>query len=364
MVMSGSALAMRFMCFAGLLAAHATSVEPAVRQLAALESKMGTTTRQSGNQVIIKLVESKLVPTAPKAVAWSPDNKLIATAGDTLAVLVWDADRLSVLHELNQGERGGGRDHIAFSKDGRYLASGLSTINLWETGTWNLQRKLIPPHVTPGILQAIGIRSIAFSPDNSLLVVAYQGAKWIVVAFRVEDGGVAWRHVPKRSFGKPDDDTGALITAPLAFAPDGKVLVFGAADRGFTSDGDPARSSRLVILDARSGALVRSIDRIHVDSPTALAISHDGTRVATGTATGVVDQTGNIKTNRTVTIHNKDPIRVWDISTGKLVSELPVTSRVWALVISKRTEHSTYGTQGLEQCFKNWTRGQSRLAWQ
>src|SRR5207249_1597447 len=172
------------------------------------------------------------------------------------------------------------------------------TINLWETGTWNLLRKLIAPHVTPGTAQAIGIRSIAFSPDNSLLVVAYQGAKCVVVAFRVEDGGIAWSHVPKRTFGKPDDDRGALITAPIVFAPDGRSLVFGAADRGFTSEGDPARSSHLVMLDARSGVPLRSIDRIHVDSPTALAISPDGTRVATGTATGVVDQTGNIKTNR------------------------------------------------------------------
>lgn len=283
---------------------------------------------KSGDNVIIKLAGSKTVTPSMTAVVWSPNGKMIATAGDAMHVLVLDSRSLTVMRELSQGGRGGGRNNIAFSPDGRYLASGLKTINIWDTTTWKPHATMVAPHVIPGTPQGIGIESLAFSPDGKLLVVAYQGMKWVVIAYQVQDGKIAWSHEPARTIGSP------LITTPIVFTPDGGSVIFGTGERGRSPEGDPLRLSKVLFLDSSSGALRKSIDEVHMDSPTALAISRDGKWIATGTSTGVTDYTGNIKTNRTTIFKNKDPIRVWDVETGKLVSELPVASRVWALAFS------------------------------
>jgi WD40 repeat protein len=116
-------------------------------------------------------------------------------------------------------------------------------------------------------------------------------------------------------------------------------VVFGTGEQRPGIDVDIERLAKIVFLDAASGALRKSIDGVHVDKPTALAISRDGRWIATGTSTGVVDQRVNHKTGLVSTVENKDPIRVWDISTGKLVSELPVSSRIWGIAFTADGRH-------------------------
>jgi WD40 repeat protein len=259
------------------------------------------------------------------SVAWSPDGKLLATDGDALQVLVWDSRSLSVIKELSQGSRGGGRNNVAFSPNGRYLASGLKIVNVWDTATWGLRTKLVAPHVIPTSPQDVNIESLAFSPDGKLLVVAYAGIKWVVIAYQLDDDKIAWSYETKATIGKP------LLTTPIVFTPDGKSVVVGTGEQRPGVDVDLERLSKILFLDASSGTLRNSIDGIHVDKPTALAISRDGQWIATATSTGVTDSHLNLKTHAVTRVENKDPIRVWEIATGKLMSELPVTSRVWGL---------------------------------
>jgi WD40 repeat protein len=271
---------------------------------------------------IIKLITETLNDKDVKGVAWSPDGKLLATAGELPeSVVIWDSDTLSIRRQLDQGSRGDGYDNITFSPDGKYLASGLKTVNLWKVAGWSLQTTLIAPHITPGIPQDAGIKSLRFSPDGKMLVVAYNGDKRSVIAYRIADGKIAWTYDPQGITFR--------ITTPLVFTPDGKRVIMGIYE--FRGKGDNRREVyKILLLDATSGEVLRSIDDIHVMEPTALAISWNGKWVATGTRTGdgEQDSQNNI-------IENKDPVRIWDLATGKLVKEFPVHSRIQSLAFSR-----------------------------
>jgi WD40 repeat protein len=290
------------------------------------------TTNQEERQ-IIRLIDEKEYNKQLDAVAWSQDGKWIATAGVSLPVTIWDADTLSIRHNLDQGFRGGGLNNVTFSPDSQYLASGLSTVNMWKVADGSLHATLIAPHVTPGTPQRIGIESLRFSPDGRMLAVAYTGEKQIVIAYRIADGKIAWSYEPKRTL-EPQRKGSLPLKTPLAFTPDGKRVVLGTVEYG-GEDVNLRTLARILLLDAESGAFLHSIDDIHVGAPTALALSPDGQWVATGTDTGWKNQTVNRKAHQVVTVDNKDPVRIWNIETGKLVRELPVLSKVRYLTFSQ-----------------------------
>ena len=70
-----------------------------------------------------------------RAVTYSPDGRMIATASDDMTVKIFDANRGRLLHTL--GGHGGGAKAVGFSPDGRRLASrGESgALILWEPET-------------------------------------------------------------------------------------------------------------------------------------------------------------------------------------------------------------------------------------
>ncbi len=290
------------------------------------KGRYGMNTNQEERQ-ILRLVDEKSDRDVI-GVAWSPDGKSIATTALGQQVTIWDAATLAIRHKLDQGYNGSGEDNITFSPDSQYLASGLSTINLWKVEDGTLKNKFIATHVFPGVPQRIGIKSLRFSPTGKMLVAAYRGEKNIVIAYLVDDGKIAWNYEPQRTIGNPG------LKTPLAFTPDGKYIIIGT-DEGGNEDYNLKRFCRILILDAQSGVLARSIDDIHVMAPTALALSPNGQWVATSTATGNERSTFNKKTQQWVNVVNKDPVRIWNLETGKLVKELPVQSHVRYLVFSR-----------------------------
>jgi WD40 repeat protein len=267
---------------------------------------------------VIRLIDEKKDGEV-KAVAWSPDGKSIATAGGLPAdVVIWDASFLSIRQRLDQGSRGHGNDNITFSPDSQYLASGLENINVWKVSHETRQVSLIAPHITPD--KFVDIVSLRFSPNGKMLVVVYGGDKQIVIAYRTENWKIAWSHE------EPQETT--LFTTPLVFTPDGKHVILGEGE--LVGSGNNHRwLPKILLLDAASGKFLRGIDNIHIGNPTALAISPDGKWVATGTTTGTIEDgpRGHIE--------NKDPVRIWNLETGKLAKELPVQSRVWSLAFSR-----------------------------
>ena len=229
---------------------------------------------------------------------------------------------------------GDGFDNLAFSPDSHYLAAGIGSINIWKVADGTLLTTLIPPQVTPGVRPYAYIQSIRFSPDGKMLVMAYRiDMKHTVIAYRTEDWQIAWTYEPQKIVETPRKGITPRITTPLAFTTDSKNVILGTGECG-SENVNFKQMSRILILDAQSGKLLRSIDDIHVMNPTALAISPDGKMVATGTMTGGMDQTYNEKTHQVVTVDNKDPVRIWSLETGKMVRELPVHTEVNYLVFS------------------------------
>ena len=119
---------------------------------------------------------------AVNAVAFSPDGRLVATAGDDRTVRVWDADtgqQVSVLAGHSQEV-----ERVAFSPDGARVATASTdgTIRLWEplsattvvsfrpeaTGMVGLH-PLPGPNATPSVGLA---PDVAFSPDGAHLATA------------------------------------------------------------------------------------------------------------------------------------------------------------------------------------------------
>jgi WD40 repeat protein len=259
--------------------------------------------------------------------AWSPDGRLIATGGGDSDIEIWKAEDLSAVRSLKVDRRGfaaGSQHSLAFSADGRLLVGGSLLVSAWETATWQSKTQFVGP--SAAWPQPFGIKSVTFSPDQTLLIVAYQSLRQSppIVAFRVHDATEAWAYQPQSTIGLPAIDTSLTTLANR------NQVAFGTGE----TTAESKRFSRIVILDAKSGSLVRTIDNIHVDRPTALAASPDGRWFATATNTGYMENSINPKDKSVVKFENHDPIRIWDVATGSLVRELPVQQRTWALIFS------------------------------
>lgn len=289
-----------------------------------------------GHQIVLEIERAISARTSDgswfTSAAWSPDGAEIAAAGGYPETDVFRASSLSVARKLDGGPKGyaaGSQHSVAFSADGRLLVSGALIATVWDTGSWRQTLQLIGPSLsTP---QPFGIRSLVFSPDHTLLIVAYQtvGHPDVpVVAYRIGDGTVAWTYHLQPSIGIPS------IRTPLVVNAARNEIAFGTREGTPDVVTERRTLSRIVILDARAGTMVRSIDGIHADSPTALAISNDGQWFATGTVTGRVERTHGTVNGGATSVMNTDPVRIWSSTSGTRVKELAVHTEVWALAFS------------------------------
>jgi WD40 repeat protein len=286
----------------------------------------------AGGQTVLDLQRSVTTNEWLRSVAWSPDGTTLVATGGLAHVRVWKANNLSEVPgftELRQGSAGLAQHSIAFSADGRLLAAGNLVAQVWNAATGQLKLSLVAPFIDLNRLQPIGIMSLTFSPDQSLLLVAYStpltpALKNPVIAYRVSDGTIVWRFEQQPTVGLPHIDT------PLVPITGRNEVAFG------TGEGNPQfdRLARVIVLNADTGVLVRSIDHVHVEEPSTIALSTDERWFATSTNTGDVQHAFDLKDNKVVDIDNRDPIRIWDVVSGKLVRELPVKARSWSLAFS------------------------------
>ncbi len=96
-----------------------------------------------------------------RAVAFSPDGRLLASASDDKTVKLWEVSTGRVFRTL-AGHVFRVRT-VAFSPDGRWLASGSEdkTVKLWDAATGTEVRTLVGHTAT--------VRTLAFSPDGRWL---------------------------------------------------------------------------------------------------------------------------------------------------------------------------------------------------
>ncbi|GHO49954.1 hypothetical protein KSX_81170 [Ktedonospora formicarum] len=145
-----------------------------------------------------------------RAIAWSPDDKYIASASSDKTIQVWDATTGHVIYTYH-----GHKDQVytvAWSPDGTRLASGSEdkTLQIWDATTGN--------HLL--VYQAQDkVESVTWSPDGTSIAAATSDKDPVVRIWHA-------------SLGTPitvyrGHSAGVFS---LSWAPDGKRIVSGSAD--------------------------------------------------------------------------------------------------------------------------------------
>jgi WD40 repeat protein len=236
------------------------------------------------------------------SVAFSPDEKLLATGGGSLAtsiaeLRIWDAQTGQLVHDL-KGHTAS-VSTVAFSPDGTILAADdAGSIRLWDPQTGE-QKGILQGHVD-------NVKCVAFSPDGKELASAsYDGtvrfwdvsemretrrlrqktarpdSDWLFAVAYSPDGRsfsvgrwdpvVTTYRLDTLTVGRPFDfgTRGNRQVYSLAYSPDGKTLATGSNEFDVR------------LWDVRTAA-VRAVLKGHTSSVFAVAASPDGKMFATG----------------------------------------------------------------------------------
>src|SRR5207245_3166098 len=98
-----------------------------------------------------------------ETVAFSPDGRLLATGTYEPALRLWDVASGKLIHRFD-ASTAGSFNAVAFSPDGRMLAANnprAPSILLWEVATWQERRRIFGHRG--------GVVSLCFSPDGRRL---------------------------------------------------------------------------------------------------------------------------------------------------------------------------------------------------
>jgi WD40 repeat protein len=185
-------------------------------------------------------------------VAFSPDGRTIATAGDDNKVTLWDRPQLKRLEPQLTGHEGEVIS-LAFSPDGGTIAtsSGDSTVRLWDVRS---HRQLGPP--LSGHTERV--QAVAFSPDGRLL------------ASGAQDGNVRlWDVQGREPLGRPLTGHTDVVRS-VAFSPDGRLLASGSRDH------------TVRLWDLRRRQPLEPPLTGHAERVQAVAFSPDGRNLASG----------------------------------------------------------------------------------
>ncbi len=177
----------------------------------------------------------------------APDGKTLVSVADDMVARVWNAADGKLIHELRGHQEKTPHHYLsmlyacAFTPDGKHIATGdkVGHIAIWETATGKQVGAVEAPVMytwDPAQRRHSigGIRSLAFSPDGTLLAVGGMGKVGNIDHLegkaRVEV--FDWKK-SERTHEFPGDRFAGLVNY-LAWAPDGSWLLgAGGAGEGF-----------------------------------------------------------------------------------------------------------------------------------
>jgi formylglycine-generating enzyme required for sulfatase activity len=198
-------------------------------------------------------------------VAFSPDDRTLASAGVDMAIKLWDVSGGHEVQEMT-GHRGEVRC-VTFAPDGRTLASasGDRSIVVWDREDGEMKRQ-ITGHTGD-------VRSVVFMPSGKQLV---SGSVDKTIRFWDPQSGSEQRKL----------DAHRAAVQSVACSPNGKTIASASDDK------------TICLLNPETGELLQTLTG-HADGVTQAAFSPDGRRLASASW----DKT----------------IRIWEVATGKLL---------------------------------------------
>ena len=148
------------------------------------------------------------------AVAFSPDGKLLASGSDDHSIVIWNTDTGKQVTTLTGDEEV--IRCVAFSPDGKSLASVSHSlerqVRIWDAATWKEKVELKDNKDGYDYLSRC-----AFSPNGKVLAVSFAGSVKL------------WDTATGKKLGTINED---YIVQPLVFSPDSKVLILGVRPNG------------------------------------------------------------------------------------------------------------------------------------
>ncbi len=208
------------------------------------------------------------------ALAFSPDGRALASAGNEGTVIVWELATGKKLHVFEvhpdtaeRFERG--VRAVAFSRDGKTLATGAdkASLKLWDLGKGELRANL---HVPTDKSVMTSVSCLAFSADGSRMISAFSS----ISAFNLTRGhcqAIVW-DMPSGKELHALNLPGLQQYPQVAFIPPDEKRLAAACAGG--------RKHGISILDAETGELKADLITANCVMAEAVAVSPDGSTLA------------------------------------------------------------------------------------